>query len=105
MRWLVALAAIVGLGLGGADAVQAQHRPMPHPSMNLHPPFYITNFYWHPCPYGIAGPTDPYGCPVDGIGPPPFGPRHWHTGAQGIIWHKYARSPRDFFMETPRDWR
>jgi hypothetical protein len=109
MRTLAALTTLIGLMTLGEGKAEAQYPTMPNPQMNRHQPFYITSFYWHPCPYGIAGATDPYGQPVNGIGPPPFGPKCWYdgsmTGTGGIGWHRYARSPRDFFMEQPRHWR
>ncbi len=151
MRLVVAAVVLAGaaaFGMGSAEA-----RGMPGPWMNPHPPYFIAHSYWVPCGWGIAGPTDTGLRPVNGIGPPPFGPRprvpppphggagaspgagdfctgagcfspdgnsggngcnvngcdmpyYWqpngHQPHPGFVWHRYARSPRDFFMAEPR---
>ena len=93
----VALLGLAGLGLNRAAAQQyCDPRPMPNPGMNSHCPTYIyQSGYWHPCGYGIWGPTDRAGQPVNGIGVPPYCP---HPQDRGPAWHRYIRSPRDFWM-------
>jgi hypothetical protein len=79
-----------------------------YPWMNFHPPFQIQSFYWHRCPYGLAGPTDKPCQPVNGIGPPPLiippcCGCHPITGEPIVLysWNPYVRSPRDYFMMPP----
>jgi hypothetical protein len=98
-----ALTAIVALGLAGwAATAEAGGQSWPpqisHPWQNPHPPFLIYNSYWHPCPYGIAGPTDCPGQPVRGQAPPPLMLRYVPCPQGEREPHVWWRSPRDFFM-------
>jgi hypothetical protein len=106
MRYLVALTLVVGWL--SAYAPTADAGGMPEPWMNYHKPWLLPR-YWTCPPYQIYGPTDNFPAqPVNGIGPPPFGPRSWYVQPrpaqnqfQGHLWHEYVRSPRDFFMTNP----
>jgi hypothetical protein len=103
MRYAIAVAtllAIGGLGLNRAAAqYYCQPRPQPNPHMNFHPAIYVNpSAYWHPCGYGIWGPTDSPCQPVNGLGVPPYCPRINCGAEQGPAWHRYIRSPRDFWM-------
>jgi hypothetical protein len=107
MRYALAAASVLcflGFGLNRAQATgyYCDGRQMPAPHMNKHCPYYITcNPYWAPCSYGIWGPTDPSYRPVNGMPVPPYYPKMCMPSAQQEqqpLWHRYMRSPRDFFM-------
>lgn len=99
-------AAVLALALGGmcwlAPSADAGQQPWPTPTTNFHRPFYIApaTEYWGP--YGFAAQWDCVpAMPVNGIGPPPFGPRWWYQQpAQHNPWGPW-RSPRDYFMTCP----
>jgi hypothetical protein len=102
MRYAAVLALALGGLLGLATTAQAGQQQMPAHWVNYHRPYYIfpAAEYWGP--YGYAGMTDMVPCqPVNGIGPPPFGPRWWYQQpAQHNPWGPW-RSPRDYFMTCP----
>ena len=105
MRYLLALVAVLGLGVlatsqAKAGAYYCDGRYMPAPCMNYHCPYYIpTCGYWHPGPYGIWGPSDPANRPVNGMPVPPYCPKCCQPdNGAAPTWHRYMRSPRDFFM-------
>jgi hypothetical protein len=106
MRCALALAGLASLILLAPTSADAGG--LPAPWMNYHQPFNSPYCYWYCHPWQIAGPTDiayPYPQPVNPIGPPPFGPRGWYGqnpyAGHGPLWHRYVRSPRDFFMNDP----
>jgi hypothetical protein len=98
MRYLSMLALLFGVWLSLPSEATAWW-PHYHPNCRFNPyvyhrpPCYPT---WGP---GYYGPTGP-GCePVNGIGPPPFGPGCDKGCAHpGYTWPTNFRSPRDFFM-------
>jgi hypothetical protein len=104
MRQLFALAAVLGLTLLAASSADAgsyycDGRQLPNHHMNYHCPYYIpTCAYWHPGPYGIWGPTDPSNRPVNGMPAPAYCPKICNPQLYAPTWHRYMRSPRDFFM-------
>jgi hypothetical protein len=103
MRYALAVVALLGVAGLGWNRAAAQYycppRQMPNPSMNFHCPIYIyQSAYWHPCGYGIYGPTDSACQPVNGMPVPPYCPGMNRGGDKGPAWHRYIRSPRDFFM-------
>jgi hypothetical protein len=105
MRYALAAAAFVclaGLGLNQihAGAYYCDGRYLPNHTMNYHCPYYIPQCaYWGPpCGYGIRGPSDLPGQPVNGMPAPCYCPRPFGDAGQAPVWHRYMRSPRDFFM-------
>lgn len=128
-RLLLALGLLLGgLGFAGkADAQALQPYPVNNPPIQLrYPPPCGYSWVAHPnpyCSYGIAGPTDRPGQPVQGVGLPPFIPGmpychpnccqrccqklqnccgQWCRGPMspyGYAPGTMVRSPRDFFMQ------
>ena len=102
MRYAAVLALALGGLLGLAPSADAQ-QPFVSPYSNYHRPFYIApaTEYWGN--YGFAAQWDQVPCmPVNGIGPPPFGPRSWYQQQRPAHnpWGPW-RSPRDYFMTCP----
>ena len=102
MRYAALMALALGGALGLASAAEAGQQ-MPNHWTNYHQPYYIAprTEYWGN--YGLAAQWDVVPCmPVNGIGPPPFGPRSWYQQpAQGHNPWGPWRSPRDYFMTRP----
>jgi hypothetical protein len=100
MRYTLAVVALLGLAGLGLNRAQAQYycdpRPMPNPATKHCPIYVYPNGYWAPCGYGIYGPTDRPGQPVNGLGVPPYCPCLQRDACPA--WHRYIRSPRDFWM-------
>lgn len=102
VRYALLAAAALGLagGLSSAEAGgpgQGWPPQIANQFQNPHPGFLIYNSYWHPGPYGFAGPTDCPGQPVRGQAPPPLMLRYVPC-QQTREPHVWWRSPRDFFM-------
>jgi hypothetical protein len=98
------LLAIAALGWAGwLSTAEAGGQSWPpqiaHPWQNPHPGYLIYSSYWHPGPYGFAGPTDCPGQPVRGQAPPPLMLRYVPAPHLTREPHVWWRSPRDFFMQ------